>query len=306
MKLSVVIPVYNEAATLRELLESVAAVDAGLEKELVIVDDCSTDSTAETIKRLNDPRIRFLSTTHNMGPSGARNVGIKAAHGKWVAFQDSDDEWLPEKLTLQMARLAARGNVDVGVHCGMVIIGSPEAGPAFRSTARYHPDPKFESVEGDITRALLRNSLISTQTLMARREVLQDLGGFDETLPALVDWDCVIRLSLKGSFAFVDSPLVLQNFSTNSITKDRWRRIYARRRIIEKHAELMENDPNTLAEHWHTIVREASRLGNASLAREALARARTLRPYDFKLLVLSALLAFKKDTRAAALHHLGP
>ena len=293
--ISVVLPAYNRADSIQAAAESVLR-QTWQDFELLIVDDCSTDGTAETIKRLTDPRVHCLSTPHNMGPSGARNVGIKAAQGKWVAFQDSDDEWLPEKLTLQMARLETRGNVDVGVYCGMVIVGSPEGGTTFRTAARYSPDPKLESVEGDITQTLLGNSLISTQTLMARRDVLQELGGFDEALPALVDWECVIRLSLKGSFAFVDSPLVLQNFSTNSLTKDRWRRPAARRQIIEKHAGLMESDPTTLARQWRSIAGDERHLGNASLAREALARARTLRPYDFTLLGLSALMAFKRDT----------
>ena len=295
--ISVVLPAYNRADSIQAAAESVLH-QSWQDFELLIVDDCSTDGTAETIKRLTDPRVHCLSTPHNMGPSGARNVGIKAAQGKWVAFQDSDDEWLPEKLTLQMARLETRGNVDVGVYCGMVIVGSPEGGTTFRTAARYHPDPKLESVEGDITRTLLGNSLISTQTLMARRDVLQELGGFDEALPALEDWEFVIRLSLKGSFAFVDSPLVLQNFSTNSISKDRWRRADARRQIVEKHAGLMESDPTTLTRQWRSIAGDERRLGHASLAREALAHARTLRPYDFTLLGLSALMAFKRGTKA--------
>lgn len=295
-EISVVLPAYNRADSIAMAAQSVLR-QTRKDFELLIVDDCSTDATAEVIHGIRDPRVQYLKTPHNMGPSGARNVGIEAAQGEWVAFQDSDDEWMPEKLDQQMARLAARGMRDVGVYCGMIIVGSPEGDDA-RTTARYHPDPGIASVEGDIARTLLRHSLISTQTLMARRGALRAIDGFDVNLPALVDWECALRLSRKGSFAFVDSPLVHQNFSPNSVTKDRWRRAEARRAIVEKHITELSQHPEILARHWRSIAGDERRLGHAAQARQALARARALRPRDPALWALSAMMAFRKDGEA--------
>jgi glycosyltransferase involved in cell wall biosynthesis len=293
-KISVVLPAYNRADSIQMAAQSVLR-QTWDDFELLIVDDCSTDATAQAIRAISDPRVRCLTTPQNMGPSGARNTGIEAARGEWVAFQDSDDEWLPEKLDRQMARLQARGMKDIGVYCGMIIVGTPEGDDSTRTTARYHPDPGIETVEGDIAQTLLRHSLISTQTLMARRDLLNEIGGFDAVLPALVDWECVIRLAQKGSFAFVDSPLVHQNFSINSVTKDRWRRAEARRSIVEKHLELMSARPDILAQHWRAIAGDERRLGKATQARQALAQARKLRPGDPALWALSAMMAFKRD-----------
>lgn len=296
-KISVILPAYNRADSIQVAVESVLR-QTWQDFELIIVDDCSTDGTVDAIQAMTDPRIKCLSTPQNMGPSGARNTGLHAASGDWVAFQDSDDEWLPEKLAQQMARLEARGMVDIGAYCGMVIVGLPDqAQTGGRTQARYHPDTGVKNVEGDLSTTLMHHSLISTQTLMARRETLLKIDGFDEALPALVDWECVIRLSLEGSFAFVDTPLVLQNFSQNSVTKDRWRRAEARRRILETHHSLMAKHPDALARHWRSVAGDERRLGRFSDARQALAQARQLRPMDPAIWALSAMIFTKKDKK---------
>ena len=90
-----------------------------------------------------------------MGAAGARNMGVAAARGTWIAFQDSDDEWLPKKLELQMQRLLAPGAPYVAAYCGLLTIGTfrEKAGP--RTKVRYVPDPRFLPVEGDILPPLL-------------------------------------------------------------------------------------------------------------------------------------------------------
>lgn len=297
--ISVILPAYNRADSIQVAAESVLR-QTWQDFELIIVDDCSTDGTVDAINALSDTRIKCLSTDTNMGPSGARNKGIQAASGHWVAFQDSDDEWLPEKLEQQMARLQARGMVDIGAYCGMIIVGMPDKADATaRTSARYHPDTQVQNVEGDIGTTLMHHSLISTQTLMVERETLIKVGGFNEALPALVDWECVIRLSLEGSFAFVDTPLVLQNFSENSVTKDRWRRAQARRTIIETHHDLMRNHPDALARHWRSVAGDERRLGRVSDAKQALSQARRLRPMDASLWALTAIMLTKRDKAAS-------
>jgi glycosyltransferase involved in cell wall biosynthesis len=286
---SVVIPAYNRAATIRAAVESVLR-QSFADLELIVVDDGSADGTMAALDGIADPRLRRLAHPHNRGVSAARNTGIRAARAPWVAFQDSDDVWLPDKLERQMARLAAADPATVACYCGMAII-EPNATYG-RTRLRYHPGSVDTVVEGDISASILAHSLVSTQTLVARRDALEAIGGFDEALPALVDWDCAIRLARCGPFAFIDAPLVHQMFSDNSITRSRAKRAEARRRLCEKHAALYAGRPALLARHWVRVAGDFRALGDRKAARAALARARALRPLDpaIRLRMLRLLL----------------
>lgn len=295
---SIVIPAYNRADSIRRAVESVLR-QTWQDFELLIVDDCSSDETIAEVKKMDDPRIRLLSTPQNMGPSGARNVGIKAAVGDWVAFQDSDDEWLPEKLELQMARLLAPEATHIAAYCGMIAVGSAtseDAGATGRAQTKYIPNSDQTNVEGDILHALLTASLVSTQTLIARRDMLDKVDGFDEILPSLVDWDCVLRLAQLGTFAFVDTPLVIQYFSPNSVTRERWRRAQSRRTIVKKHHDLMAKKPGALARHYRSIAGEERRIGQFADARQAIGMARKHSPFNLRLWLISLALIGRKNT----------
>jgi len=98
---SVIIPAYNRAKTLQRAIESVLA-QSYQNFEIIIVDDASTDLTAETIKDFLTPKTRYFKHKNNKGPGAARNTGIKKSKGKFIAFLDSDDQWLPEKLEKQI------------------------------------------------------------------------------------------------------------------------------------------------------------------------------------------------------------
>ena len=276
-RVSVVLPAYNRADTIGAAVASILR-QTWTDFELLVVDDGSTDGTIEAVKAIDDPRIRTLATPRNMGPSGARNVGIREARAEWIAFQDSDDEWLPEKLARQMARLDEPGAPWIAAYCGMAIVGSVHLERRQRTRLRYIPAPELTEVEGDILPSLLRASLVSTQMLVARRAELEAIGGFDEALPALVDWDLVLRLAARGHFAFVDEPLVLQRFSENSITRDMARRTVARAQIIAKHEALMAREPRILAQQYRTLAGEYRQLGRLAEAGKALAAARRVRP----------------------------
>lgn len=293
---TVVIPAYNRAGSIALAIESVLRQSWGA-FELLVVDDGSTDGTQDVVRGIADPRLRLIETPRNMGASAARNLGIEEARGDWVAFQDSDDEWLPLKLEKQMARLLAPGADHVAAYCGMMILGEPhgpetetETGAPGRLVARYYPGPEETVVEGDLLAALLRSSLISTQTLVARRDALREAGGFDPEIRALIDWDCVIRLAGLGTIAFVDEPLVLQRFSANSITKDRLRKLPTQIRIAEKYGALLERHPEAMARQQYVIAGGQRMAGNLPAARAAIAKARAARPGDPRLWAMSAWL----------------
>ena len=278
---SVVIPAYDRAATIRPAIDSVLR-QTWTDFELLVVDDGSTDGTQDVVRAIPDPRLRLIETPRNMGASAARNLGVAEARAPWIAFQDSDDEWLPLKLEKQMARLTAPGAAFVAGYCGMMILGEahgPLDGPgAGRLSARYFPAPEATGLEGDLLEPLLRASLISTQTLVARAEPLRAIGGFDPDLKALIDWDCVLRLAPLGPIAFVDEPLVLQRFSPNSITRDRARKLAAQLRVLDKHAELFARHPAIYARQHYIIAGGQRQAGDLAAARASLARARALDP----------------------------
>ncbi len=293
-QVSIVIPAYNRASSIRIAVESVLR-QTFTDFELLVVDDGSTDGTMEALEGVTDPRLKRLANPRNMGASAARNTGIRAARAEWVAFHDSDDEWLPLKLEKQMARLAMAAEGTVACYCGLAIVGRGElvrqrlrrskrrSTTTVRTDLRYVPASNITTVEGDVRASLLRWSLASTQTLVARRDALERVGGFDEAMPALLDWDCVIRLAQLGPFAFVDEPLVLQYFSENSITRSVRKRVVARRMMLEKHAALYAPHPALLSLQWVKIAGEHRSLGDQAEARAALAEAARLDPLNIMI-----------------------
>ena len=294
---SVVLPALDREATIAAAIRSVLR-QTWDDFELIVVDDGSTDGTVAAARAVADPRLRVIELGRTGGVSAARNAGIAEARAPWVAFQDSDDEWLPEKLERQMARLAEMrgagdGNGDGGpdwiaAYCGMAILGETPSG---RATVGYVPAPHLSGVEGDIHPTLAMTSLVSTQTLVARTDAVRDVGGFDEALRALVDWDLVLRLARRGRIAFVDAPLVLQTFSGNSITRDARRRVEARERLLEKHADAFATVPGALAHHARAVAGGWRRLGEPARGRAALAGGLAAAPLDARLRLAALALA---------------
>lgn len=287
---SIVLPAYNRVGSIRMAVESVLR-QSFADFELIVVDDGSTDGTMAQLADITDPRVRMLANPQNLGASAARNRGIRAARGEWVAFQDSDDEWMPQKLAKQMARLEQYSEDAIACYCGMMIVGEPEATLEARTTVLYIPDSTIASVEGNLLGQLLARSFISTQMLVVRRTALLETGGFDEALPALEDWDCAIGLSMRGMFSFVDEPLVVQYFSENSITRSRAKRAQALASILEKHRNLLAAYPHLLTKHLVSLAGARRQLGDYAGAKRALAEARRLSPASPSILIRSALLS---------------
>jgi glycosyltransferase involved in cell wall biosynthesis len=287
---SVVIGTHNRAATVVESVNSVLRQTYS-DLEVVVVDDGSTDGTAARLATLTDPRLRVVSSPVNEGVSVARNRGVHASGAPWVAFQDSDDEWLPTKLELQMARLEHAGAQAVGAYCGLLVVGGPAHRNSRRTSVGYVPPTDESQVEGDILEGLLRTSLISTQTMVVRRDLLTQVGGFDEELGSLVDWDLALRLARLGPWAFVDEPLVVQRFSPNSLTHNVARRAASTARVVEKNRDLLEQRPDLLAHHLRTVAGGYRRVGLFDHAQDYLGRARAVQPLSVPLWGMTAWTA---------------
>jgi glycosyltransferase involved in cell wall biosynthesis len=200
-RVSVIIPTYNRSAALRATADSVLR-QSFPDWELVVVDDGSTDDTAEVARSYTDPRISVI-TQPNGGHSAARNAGLERAVGEYVAFLDHDDRWRPEKLALQTAYLDQHPNCSLVYGAWETIDeeGKPQ-GPG--NKARF---------EGKVTGTLLRehNFVQSMSLPMMRTEQVRAVGGFRAVMDICDDLDLFLRLSRIGEFGYL--PQVLMDYN---------------------------------------------------------------------------------------------
>ena len=211
---SVVIPAWNRAPSIAAAITSVLR-QTWTDFELIVVDDGSCDGTLAAAARRARPAAPAGREPRNLGAAGARNLGAAEARGAWIAFQDSDDEWLPREAREADGPPARRPGAApyVGGYCGLLSLGWIDDVPDARLAVRYLPGPAATPAEGDILTPLLTDNMISTQTLVVRRDRFHALGGFDPDTTPIEDWDFAIRLAEAGPIAFVDEPLVHQRFS---------------------------------------------------------------------------------------------
>lgn len=193
---SVVIPAFNAAPYLSRAVESVLAQTHPV-AELVVVDDGSSDETYEVAGRFDSAVVRIRQA--NRGVSNARNRGAAATRGDLIAFLDADDEWLPRKLEVQLARLAARPEVVASFTNSVAVderTGSERSLP-------YRLEP-------DMERSLLvKGPLIgNASSVLVRRGAFEAVGGFDEALSQSADYELWLRLAGRGAFDYVPEVLV--------------------------------------------------------------------------------------------------
>jgi glycosyltransferase involved in cell wall biosynthesis len=206
---SVVIPAYNAAATIGQAVDS-ALAQSWKDLEVIVVDDGSTDETGSIVDAYPSP-VRCIHKS-NEGVSMARNEGVERAEGRYVAFLDADDYWSPEKLERQVGLL--EDEPDVGC-CFTAVTRVDEAlRPVARIPARRYPD---------YCRALLLESMVistGSSSLMVRRGVIDEVGGFDPRFSQCADWDYAIRLSQATRIAPIDEPLVYYRAASGRMSSD--------------------------------------------------------------------------------------
>ena len=194
---SVVIPTYNRAWVIKEAVDSVLAQDYK-DFELIIVDDGSTDNTSDVLASYGeDVRVLFQE---NKGVSAARNRGVAEASGQLVAFLDSDDLWLPKKLSMQVEFFNKTPDA--------LICQTEEVW--IRNGIRVNPKKRHKKPSGMIFEPSLALCLVSPSAVMIRRDVLDREGGFDETLPACEDYDLWLRLSSRFPVYLIEIPLIIK------------------------------------------------------------------------------------------------
>lgn len=197
---SVIIPAFNRVEFLPRAIDSVLNQEGTVpEIEVILVDDGSTDGTGMTIRK-RYPHIHYLRQEHT-GVSAARNAGIRAAAGDWIALLDSDDAWHPRKLAVQSALLGARPANRV-VHCDETWL---------RNGIHLNQKKKHRKRGGRIFRYCLPLCVISPSAAVIHKGVFEDVGYFDETLPVCEDYELWLRVCSKYPVLFSGEKLVFKH-----------------------------------------------------------------------------------------------
>ncbi len=194
---SVIIPTFNRGWIIQEAIDSVLAQDF-TDFELILVDDGSTDDTGQILEAYG--RDLTVYRQSNRGVSAARNRGIAAATGRLIAFLDSDDLWLPRKLSSQVDFF--NSNPDA------VINQTEEIW--IRNGVRVNPRTRHHKISGMIFERSLALCLVSPSAVMMRRSLFDEVGLFDENLPACEDYDLWLRLSWRYPVHLIETPLIIK------------------------------------------------------------------------------------------------
>jgi len=199
-RVSIVIPTCNRKDYVQETIDSVLA-QTYTDYEVIVIDDGSNDGTGTVLGARYGHRINYV-WQENQGESAARNHGIEISRGEYIALLDSDDLWLPEKLTKQVAQLDANPNTVLGftLSCPIDADGHLLDSPSTNAIIK-DSDLTFESL-------CLKNAMSNAgSTALIRRKFLDRVGGFDSALQYGEDWDLWLRLRRQGSFAVINEPL---------------------------------------------------------------------------------------------------
>jgi glycosyltransferase involved in cell wall biosynthesis len=276
---SVILPTFNRAHTLRRAIESVLA-QSHAELELIVVDDASTDNTAGLVEAIRDARVRYLPQGVNRGPAAARNTGIRAARHALIAFQDSDDRWLPGKLAAQLEQLAAAPPGVALVSCGLQRI-LPHAIYSFPPAALLGPD---------VAAALRQHAVAFSQTWLVRRETFDRFGLFDEQLRIWEDWEFLLRVTRGAEVRHEAEPRVSSTVSADAISASVAHRIESLERILATHGAL--ENVAFRARVGYLIGRFRALAGDRGGARTALTTSLRLDPLQAKAWVMLGALTF--------------
>ncbi len=231
MKISVVIPTYNRSKELPEAVRSVLAQKGDGEEfkvtEIWIIDDCSKEDIKGAVEAIADGRIRYHRLPENKGAGGARNEGVRLSGNEWIAFQDSDDLWSPEKLQKQVALLKRHPEME------MVCTGIRTS----LSGNRVFELQMDEST--DQFKQLAVRNFAGAPTMLVKKDGFLKRNGFDEELKALEDWDLALRYADRSVIGFVPEMLLEVRMHDDGVSSDAGNYFDARCRMIAKNREIL-------------------------------------------------------------------
>ena len=224
---SVILPAYGRLEHLRACVASVLGQSLTT-WELIIADDGSDDATRAWLAGIGDPRVRVLLLPHSGNPARVRNAALRVARGRYLAFLDSDDLWLPEKLERQLAAMSAAPARRWSYSRVQRI--DAQGAPASEAGVQ-----DWRRIEGAIVEPLLKiEALVATPAVVAERSLVEEAQGFDEGQQFCEDYDLWIRLALRSEATAVDQPLACVRVHDSNYSQDRsgahagWVRLYAK------------------------------------------------------------------------------
>jgi glycosyltransferase involved in cell wall biosynthesis len=285
--ISVIVPTYNRAKTIRYCLDSVLA-QTFKPLEIIVVDDCSTDETAAEVNSYSNPGVRYIVLGKNSGAQAARNCGIREAKGDWIAFQDSDDEWLPDKLEKQVHALAEVGfDLWTVVHTNAIWLDI--------STGRRLPI-ELPVVEGDNVYPLLLNRPAPMfQGMLVSRQAIEKIGLLDEKVPSYQEWDASICLAKYCRFIYLKETLFIYYMHGETMSNDMKRDIHGYQYIIDKYKnEIIKHcGSEALGNHYCCIAMKYLVLKDYSKANEFIKMAKKYGVSGFKFKSFISVAAVK-------------
>lgn len=251
---SVILPTYNRSKLISRAIKSVLKQTYN-NFELIIIDDGSTDNTSKVIRKIKDIRIKYIQRTQNKGQAAARNTGLKLARGEYIAFHDSDDEWLPNKLEQHMLAFH-----DLSPRYGVVYSGYWRVSKGEKT---YLPLRNLSRKETDIHQNLLATSFVTMVTIVCKKECFSQVGLFDEKLLRHEDWELAIRLAKQYLFKYIDKALVVVHAQPiNSVSNNIDTLIESLQMILDRHVGEYNNNKRALGKRLIILADAIARQGN--------------------------------------------
>jgi glycosyltransferase involved in cell wall biosynthesis len=235
-RVSVIIPTYNHAQYIGRAINSILG-QTFKDFEIIVVDDGSTDSTKDIVSSYPNP-VKYLRQD-NRGPSTARNAGITASRGEFVAFLDSDDYFMKRNLEIKMSFLESNPRAD-WIYSDWQYVDD-EGSPVKKGSSKFKYSEK--KLTGEIFEELLRSrNFISPCTVVIKRSVLEDVGHFDTLIPSQEEYDLWLRISLKYPAYYIDKVLVFVTLHPKSLSTDFTKWVNGNAVIVEKLKDLIPHD----------------------------------------------------------------
>lgn len=229
---SVIIPLHNREKTIGRAIDSVLQQTYS-HVEIIIVDDCSIDNSLEVVGNYSNDNLKVIRLSENHGASYARNIGIQNSSGELVAFLDSDDEWCKYKLETQIGYMQV--NMLEACFCSYTQISRSGVRKQIPDKVLY----PYEIIESNICKILSYTNIVGTPALIISREVIDDVGLFDVSLPKLEDYDYAIRLVQKYKLGFISEPLLYAYIQADSLTIQKYDAL-AFLIMLRKHFEFID------------------------------------------------------------------
>ncbi|MEW6145839.1 MAG: glycosyltransferase [Thermodesulfobacteriota bacterium] len=284
--MSVIIPTYNRAKLLNISINSVLS-QTYRDFELIVIDDCSKDTTSAVLDGIADKRLRVIKNTSNKGIAAVRNIGVTLSRGRYIAFLDDDDEWLPDKLEKQIDVLD-RGTTSLGcVYTGSLVVDSADDHVLQTSIPLYR---------NNVLKEMLFQNFITTSTIALKKACFDKVGLFDEGIPYGEDYDMWIRIAEEYEYDFVKEPLAKYRSHQTAMTKNYVTVINGVERILSKHRKLFASDKRAYSNHMLLLGVTYCYLGRTKDGIKTFVRAIRAYQFDARLYYNLALALLGTET----------